>query len=419
MFEREDWRYAEDRDAEDQEMRSQMETLYEIARTVNSSLDLGEVLQLIVQSATQVIPDVKASSIRLLDETGQRLQISAAYGLSQAYLDKGPVEVEKSHVDREALQGAIVSVLDAARDSRVQYPEESRKEGIRSVLCAPMSVKNKVIGVIRIYCPMKRLFTDEEVRMLSYLTHLGAIAIENARAYRQLEELEKAKSDMMYTVAHQLKTPLATVQSLVVVILEGYAGDVESKLASLLGTTVRRIRGLIGLVDDLLQLSLASSQIMHPEMERVDLREAIQDVVDVLSPKAQRKNLNLVVDLPSATPTLRMDPEELADVLTNLIDNAIKYTPEGGQVTVRTAEAEDGLTRVEVADTGIGIPSEEAARVFGEFYRTRGARRMEQEGTGLGLPIVKRIVERSGGHIQLDSTPGIGSTFNVYLPIDV
>jgi len=395
-----------------------MEALYEIAHTVTSSLNLGEVLQLIVQSATQVIPDVKASSIRLLDETGQRLQISAAYGLSQAYLNKGPVEVEKSHVDREALQGAIASVLDAARDSRVQYPEESRKEGIRSVLCAPMSVKNKVIGVIRIYCPMKRLFTDEEVRMLSYLAHLGAIAIENARAYRQLEELEKAKSDLMYTVAHQLKAPLATVQSLVVVILEGYAGNVEPKLASLLETTVRRVRGLIGLVDDLLQLSLASSQIVHTEMERVDLREALQDVVDVLSPKAQRKSLDLVVDLTPATPALRMDPEELADVLTNLIDNAIKYTPEGGQVTVRAAEAEDGLTRVEVADTGIGIPAEEAVRVFGEFYRTRGARRMEQEGTGLGLPIVKRIVERSGGHIQLDSIPGVGSTFKVYLPVD-
>lgn len=160
--------------------------LYEVARTINSSLDLPEVLRRVAKSATEALK-AKACSLRLLSADRKRLVFGAAYGLSEQYVRKGAVEVEKSGVDREVLQGNVVVIPDASEDPRFQYPERAREEGIRSVLVVPLATRGQIIGVMRVYTSERRDFSDEEIEFLRLIADLSAVAIDNARFYQLLK----------------------------------------------------------------------------------------------------------------------------------------------------------------------------------------------------------------------------------------
>jgi len=161
------------------------QVLHQVASTVNSSLELPQVLEAVVENAAQAM-GCKASSLRLLSPRRRRLLMSAAYGLSDAYLRKGPVEVEKSGVDREALEGKVVVIRDAATDPRFQYPEEAAREHIASVLVVPLEIRGKPIGVLRVYTEEPRDFSEQEVEFLQAIADISALAIENARLHQAL-----------------------------------------------------------------------------------------------------------------------------------------------------------------------------------------------------------------------------------------
>jgi len=160
--------------------------LYEVARTISSSLDLNDVLQKVVQSTTEALR-AKACSIRLMSRDRRRLIFGAAYGLSDDYIRKGAVEVEKSGVDRQVLRGNTVLIPDATEDSRFQYPERARDEGIRSVLVVPLATRGQIIGVMRVYTAERREFSEEEIEFLDLIADLSAVAIDNARLYQLLK----------------------------------------------------------------------------------------------------------------------------------------------------------------------------------------------------------------------------------------
>lgn len=162
-------------------------TLYFVARTVNSSLDIMQVLQTIVASTTEAL-EARACSLRLLGPDGKHLMFGAAHGLSAAYRAKGPVHVEQSEIDRLALQsGELVTIEDARGDPRFQYPGEAREEGIVSVLVAPLCVQDQCIGVLRVYTDKVRIFSPEERELAEAIASLSAIAIENCRLYERLD----------------------------------------------------------------------------------------------------------------------------------------------------------------------------------------------------------------------------------------
>lgn len=161
-------------------------TLYELAKTINSSLEFSRVLEKIVQSVTNAM-GVKACSIRLLGRQKRRLLMGASYGLSSGYLRKGPVEVEKSGIDREVLGGRYVAIRDARNDPKFQYPERAKQEGIVSVLVVPLMVEETPIGVLRVYTAECRDFSQDEVEFLTIIANLSAIAIENARLHQALK----------------------------------------------------------------------------------------------------------------------------------------------------------------------------------------------------------------------------------------
>jgi signal transduction histidine kinase len=394
-----------------------MRTLYDTARAVSSSLNLSQVLSTIVRQATEVM-GVKASSIRLLDEERRFLEVSAAYGLSDAYLTKGKVDPQRGEMDRLALQGKPVALLDATVDPRFQYPEEARKEGIRSVLSVPMLLLDQAIGVLRVYTSEVRQFTPEEIEYLMALASQGAAAIQNARAYRQLQELEAAKSRFVFAVTHELKAPVAALQSQFAVLQGGFAGPLTERQRDLIHRASRRLQRLQELLRDLLALGALKDRLPHHKKAEVNLAELARRMVEVVQPEAEARGLRVSLELPESPLPFLAAEEDMHRLLGNLLENAVTYTPAGGEVSVALRGDASGITLV-VSDTGIGIPSEAMPRIFEEFYRGPNAKAMGREGTGLGLSLVKRIVELYHGQVRVESTLGKGTTFTVTLPREV
>jgi signal transduction histidine kinase len=390
------------------------QSLYDIAKAVTSTLNFTEVLNTVAQLATKAM-NAKACSIRLLDEEKRHLRIGAAHGLSQEYLAKGPVDLDKSLVDRGALRGKPVAVLDVTKDPGFQYPEEARKEGIRSVLCVPLIVRETTIGVLRLYTGEIHRFTDEEIEFLSTLASQGAVAIGNARTYQRLEELEQAKSDFVFTVAHELKAPVAAIQSILRVLLEGYAGEIFQKQKELIDRAERRLIALQSLIRDLLALGALKGALPETKKTDVILNGIVNRVVDAVRPEVEGKGLTLKVEIPEALVTVKANDDDLERLLSNLLENAVKYTPPKGEVHLQLSLNGDAA-RIVVSDTGIGIAPESMPRIFEEFYRGKNAKELGHEGTGLGLSLVKHIVDRYHGEIAVESKLQQGSTFTVNLP---
>jgi GAF domain-containing protein len=173
-----------------------MQTLIEISQSLGSTLSLNEVLAKIVENATKAL-GFTAASIRLLDEERKTLEVKATYGLSEAYLKKGPIEVEKSLIDVECMKGCVVAVPDVAKDGRLQYPEEIIREGIRAILSVPVSIRGTAIGVLRVYTSNPYSFSRSEIDFLSSMASSGAIAIENARLFEHVKsEYEELAKDV-------------------------------------------------------------------------------------------------------------------------------------------------------------------------------------------------------------------------------
>ena len=401
-----------------QRVTARLQALNEGARTVNSTLELSQVLNRLVKSTTEVM-GVRACSIRLLDKGGRRLLPVATYGLSQAYLEKGPIDLESNLLAREVLGGKIVNVPDVRQTTLLQYPDWAVQEGISSMLSAPLIGKNKTLGILRAYSELKNHFTSDDATFLAAIAAQGSIAIENAMAYQAIEDLDANKSTFVRMVTHELRSPVSVTRSLLRTITAGYAGDVNSQQRDILERASRRIGYLQKLIDDLLDLAAGKMKVINQDsMEPVALDEVVQRVVNRFTVPAQEKRLTLDFHKETGEGNIlvKANPEELDRVFNNLISNAVKYTLPGGNVTITLSIAREE-TQVSVEDTGIGIPEEAMEHLFEEFYRAPNAKEIEREGTGLGLTIVKDTITRFSGRVTVYSKPGKGTCFTVSLPI--
>ncbi|ABZ84636.1 signal transduction histidine kinase, putative [Heliomicrobium modesticaldum Ice1] len=240
----------------------------------------------------------------------------------------------------------------------------------------------------------------------------AAMVIDDVTEVRRLEQM---RTEFVANVSHELRTPLTSIKGFVETLLDGALDDtkVARRFLSIINEETQRLQRLI---EDLLQLSRIESQLGRVVEGQSYLEPEIQRVRNLLEPIAADKRIALQVDVETNLPLLPLSPDNLKQVLVNLTENAIKYTPEGGQVSVRATRGCDSVI-LEVQDTGIGIPEESLPRIFERFYRVDKARSRELGGTGLGLAIVKHIIERSGGRVTVQSKVGVGSTFTVTFPV--
>jgi signal transduction histidine kinase len=389
--------------------------LYRSVQATTSTLDLSEVFHRLAEATTRSLR-CKGAAIRLLDKTGSRLEMAGSFGLSEEYKDKAPIEVARARIDQEALSGKSVLVEDTAKDDRLRYPAKVAAEGIQTILSTPLIGKTGPIGVLRVYGGSDHRFSEDDAAFLRAIAAQGAVAIENAQAYRLLEDLDKSKSQFVRIVTHELRSPVQVVTSLLNVLERGYVGGLSEKQADLVVRARRRTQYLQTLIDDLLDLAAGKADVLaSTERGLISLQRVLEEVQGRFEASAHEKGLTLCLECPQEALKVWGERHELDRMLNNLVGNAIKYTPEGG-VCVRLEEAQ-GSACITIADSGIGIPQDALPQLFQEFFRASNAKALGETGTGLGLSIVKDLVRRYGGEIDVHSVEGEGTTFTLTLPL--
>jgi len=254
---------------------------------------------------------------------------------------------------------------------------------------------------------------QREVASLKDRCLIDVKALEEAN--KKLMELDRLRTHFLAMASHDLKAPLAAVQSYLYVILGGFAGEITEKQREMLERSRIRIAELLNLINDLLDATRIEAGQIVQEMEEVSLLDVVEDALENVRSSAEEKGLELLTDMPEALPQIKASPRRLVQVLTNLLNNAVQFTPSGGKITLRVRELDEHI-QVEVMDTGIGISPEDMPRIFEEFYRGKS---VKTKGAGLGLAIAKKIIEAHGGKIWAESPypeSEKGSKFTCTLP---
>jgi len=244
---------------------------------------------------------------------------------------------------------------------------------------------------------------------------LGAVTV--LRDISMLKAMDQMKSDFVAMVSHELRAPLSSVEQQLSVILAGILGEINLRQKEMLGRAKERTHALLTLINDLLDLSKIEAGFVVQHKESAPISGVLKRVVEILTPQAEAKNISLTLQLSDVLPNVTMDTGNMEEVFMNLVSNGIKYTSEGGSVDL-FARVQGSHLCVEVSDNGIGVSAEDLHRIFDKFYRVKNAQTRKITGTGLGLPIVKRIVEAHLGTVEVESQPGVGSRFRVYLPLE-
>ncbi len=244
---------------------------------------------------------------------------------------------------------------------------------------------------------------------------LGSVTVfEDLSALKKVDEL---KSDFVAMVSHELRAPLASVEQIAYVLRDGLAGNIDEKGKHLVGRILVRTKELLDLVKNLLDLSRIEMGVQIQNMESVDIKGLVEEVVDMLQPQVQSRNQSIQHACAGELPEFLADRDNMQGVFKNIIGNAVKYTPEGGRIDIRTS-CDANFLCVEVEDSGMGIPHEDLPRIFDKFYRVKGKTR-GITGSGLGLSVTKSIIEAHRGEILVQSEEKKGTTFKVLLPLPV
>jgi two-component system phosphate regulon sensor histidine kinase PhoR len=237
-----------------------------------------------------------------------------------------------------------------------------------------------------------------------------------AEAVQLLRELDQAKADFIATVSHELRTPLTSIAGYLEMLQDGDAGALPGTAEAMLTIIDRNATRLRNLIEDLLTQSRIDAGRLRLELSKVQLRPLLQSVISAMAPLASAGDVKLQLNAPEEPLSVQADPQQLEQVFTNLVSNALKFTPAGGSVQVTLMPAEDDAVVIEVRDTGMGIPPDEYPNLFTRFFRASNAAEAALPGTGLGLAIVQEIVHRHGGAVDIESELGVGTSLTVLLP---
>jgi signal transduction histidine kinase len=329
-----------------------------------------------------------------------------------------------SVVGRALLDRKPVQVADVLSDPEYTHFEPQKKAGYRTFLAVPLLREANPIGVITLGRRAVSPFTEKQIELVTIFADQAVIAMENVRLFeeiqeksRQLEIASQHKSQFLANMSHELRTPLNAILGYTELMADGAYGQPSEKMLGILKRLEANGRHLLGLINDVLDLSKIEAGQLVLELSDYSVQDIAQIVRSTLEPLAADKKLTFKVEMAAELPPGRGDGRRLTQVLINLVGNAIKFT-DAGEVAIK-AEAKNRSFHVSVRDTGSGISALDQAKLFQEFQQADNAITKKKGGTGLGLAISKRIVEMHGGKIWVESQPGQGSTFAFTLPIVV
>lgn len=391
-----------------EQINIKLTALYEMVTHMGRHSDLQALMDMATRSAARIM-GVKGCSIKLLDSSGRSLSFASTFGLSEDYVAKGSIDVTKSPINRRIIQGSVFSIGKIDEKEYFQYPEDVEKEGISSMVCLPLRVEKIVLGVFCVYSDVSYYFVDSDVKFFSLMADLTALAIENLRS-------EMNRTWFLHKAAHQLRSPLNAIYSMLEVLEKGYVGPLAPEQTNTVERCQVRLRLLGDTINDLLKLGIRRGQDETRSLRKLNINDTLAGIRDTYHVQAEEKGLKLSIRPSEKLPQIMADEKLLDDLFANLVSNAIKYTLPGGTVDVSTSLFPDGRVKLEVSDTGIGIPQEDIPRLFTEFFRAENAKELAEEGTGLGMVIVKEIVDNLGGTISVNSELEKGTTFVCLFP---
>lgn len=261
---------------------------------------------------------------------------------------------------------------------------------------------------VRLYEALWRSHQDLEKRVTERTREL-------ALANEKLKKIDKLKSEFVSAVSHELRTPLTSIKGYAAILMAGKLGEVPEAVKERLDKINRHSDSLTQLVNDLLDISRIESGKVGMKLEQLKLKEIIDEVSDLVMPQVKERKIQLNTEVPAELSLCLADKVQLVRVFTNLLGNALKFTPEKGTIAIKVKEQKDAFL-VDVSDTGIGIADENLENIFEEFYRVDNAINQNIKGTGLGLSLVRRIIQAHKGRIWVESTVGVGTTFSFTLP---
>jgi signal transduction histidine kinase len=436
--------------------------LSDVIKALSANLSRQATLAAALQSIA-IHLGYKAAALGLYDRERQTWSAQVAYGLGEAYPVRNQPDPADSAVDREALQGRPVLVRDVRNDPRCQRSRLAEQEGIRSILAVPLRVPpsetGPIAGVLRVYAAAPHDFSPQETAFLQgmadvvgywlanaaarealekklteYLARIERLQAEAERAREEAQRAIESRAEFVADISHDLRTPLSVIIGYVEMLLEAPQRPLLPGEEEALRIVMSNAQRLLTLMNDLVDMSLIESGKFTIEAEPVALAPIVQQAVQAAKILAERQGIRLTAQIDAALPIVNGDGNRIRQVVSNLIVNAIRFTPGGGEVCVRAyglSLADKQVERAEppnnsglepgewlvisVADTGLGIAPDEHRHLFTRLHRSAQGGRRSIQGTGIGMYVAKAIVDAHGGRIVVESEPGKGSIFKVAL----
>lgn len=427
-----------------------------LSKKLNSVTDLQSLLVDIVDSAVEITGAERGFLMllenpvkldhRLFDpvitpppQQSPKMEFRIARNASKKDLSQESFKISMTIANQVAESGQPVWVRDARAEQRLKTSDSVTNLDLRTILCVPMKLEKNTMGVIYVDSRfIMRSFTEEDLVTFEALAEHAAVAVGTARMYEELLQkarieqenqelrvLDRKKSDFINMLAHEFRTPLTVVQGYAERLKAGKATDLE-QVKSHASIMYEESKRLSRMVDDLLDISRIKSGRDKINRTETDLTLIVERAAETLKPRAESKQIKMTVSFAHRPVLLGLDQDKVLQLMINLLDNAVKYTPENGVVQVVVDEIPAlevqgdvfiaGFAQVSVSDTGIGISAADLEKVFDEFYRTGGAVDTKEQGTGLGLSICRGIVQAHGGRIWAESQQGKGSKFVFTVP---
>jgi signal transduction histidine kinase/DNA-binding response OmpR family regulator len=404
----------------------ELRALGEVTQAVNSTLDLATVLSTIVAKAVQ-LSETEAGSIYVVDPITHELQLRASHGLSEevlSELNRQGVDLSEKTFAEAAAQQAPVQVADLKDAPLSPVLSILLRAGYRALLVVPLLGPEGLIGMLVIRRKAPGEFPLHTVDLLQTFAAQSVLAIQNANLFaeveeksRQLELASQHKSQFVASMSHELRTPLNAIIGLTEMMVTNAARFNTEKAAEPLRRVHRAGTHLLGLINQVLDLSKIEAGKLELSPETVNLAPLLEDVIGTARQLAEQNKNRLVLDAPEHLGQLTVDPMRLRQILLNLLSNACKFTKQG-EVALGVRRVIDGQNWIEiaVADTGIGMTPDQQAKLFEEFSQADSSTARRYGGTGLGLAITRKLARMMGGDVTVTSEPGKGSVFTVRLP---
>jgi signal transduction histidine kinase len=391
-----------------------LEALFRIAQSIISSLNLEEILQRVTIDACELM-QTKVCSLMLLNVARDRLELRACHGASPDYLRKPPLSVDDSLIGAVVRRRKPVQVYNVQEHDAFQHIELAKQDGLVSLLSAPMVFGQSVVGALSVYTGEPYRYSTQDIKILSTLASLAAIAIENARLHEKMVQVEEhlRQNERLSTlgllaaeVAHEIRNPLTVMKMLFHSLdLQFPASDPRARDAEVVA---EKIDHLNKIVDQL----LGYARWTEPKFGLADINEVLEDVLLLTRQKLKQQKIELKTEFAAELPPVRVDRGQIEQACLNLILNATEAMTGGGILTVSSAVHPPSSVLLTFGDTGVGMTPEQQQRLFEPFLTTK------TRGTGLGLAIVhKIIIDAHRGRVEVESDPGHGTTFRLLLPV--